>query len=54
MHIKLELEDLVPNALIEMVENNVGRIISYQKVFQYGNAIAQELKKKNIEASIFI
>lgn len=29
MHIKLELEDLVPNALIEMVESNTGRIITY-------------------------
>jgi len=54
MHIKLELEDLVPNALIEMVESNTGRIISYQKVLQYGNCITQELKKKNIESSLFI
>ena len=50
----LTLEDLVPNALIELVENDVSRTVSYPTVPQYGNVVVKELEKRNIEVILLI
>ena len=50
----LSLEDLVPNALIELVENNVGRVVSYSTILQYGYAVIGELEKRNVNAILLI
>lgn len=54
MFLTLELEDLVPNALIELTENNVSRTVSYQAIDEYGKAAAQELNEMNIRAIILM
>lgn len=46
----LTLEDLVPNALIELIENDISRTVSYPNILQYGNAVVKELEKRNINA----
>lgn len=50
----LYLEDLVPNALIELVENNVSKTISYKSVLEYGCQVIEELRLKNIEALLVV
>ena len=50
----LTLEDLVPNALIELIENNVSKSVSYLTIIQYGNIVIKELEKRNIDAILFI
>ena len=50
----LTLEDLVPNALIELVENDVGRTVSYPTILEYGNVVVKELEKRNIDAILLI
>ena len=50
----LTLEDLVPNALIELIENDVSRSISYLTIIQYGNVVVKELEKRNIDAILLI
>ena len=50
----LILEDLVPNALIELVENDISRIVSYPTVLEYGNRITEELGKVGINAILLI
>ena len=41
----LTLEDLVPNALIELVENDVNRSVSYPTILKYGDVVVKELEK---------
>lgn len=50
----LTLEDLVPNALIELVENDVSRVVSYPTILQYGDVVIKELEKRNIDAILLI
>lgn len=50
----LTLEDLVPNALIELIENNVSRSVSYPTILQYGSVVVSELKKRNKEGILHI
>lgn len=50
----LTLEDLVPNALIELIENDGSRSISYLTIIQYGNIVVKELEKRNINAILLI
>ena len=50
----LTLEDLVPNALIELVENDVSRTVSYPTILEYGNVVVKELEKRNIDAILLI
>lgn len=50
----LTLEDLVPNALIELIENDVCRSVSYLTIMQYGNMVIKELEKRNINAIMLI
>lgn len=50
----LTLEDLVPNALIELVENDVNRSVSYPTILKYGDVVVKELEKRNIDAIILI
>lgn len=50
----LTLEDLVPNALIELIENNVSRSVSYLTILKYGNVVIKELEKRDIEAILLI
>ena len=50
----LLLEDLVPNALIELVENNVSRTVSYPTILEYGSVVVKELEKRNIDAILLI
>jgi len=50
----LTLEDLVPNALIELIENDVCRSVSYLTIMQYGNVVIKELEKRNINAIMLI
>ncbi len=52
--LQLTLEDLVPNALIELIENNVSRSVSYPTILQYGNVVVNELKKQNIDCILQI
>lgn len=52
--IYLTLEDLVPNALIQLVENDISRIVSYSTILQYGDIVIQELEKRNINAILLI
>jgi hypothetical protein len=47
--LQLTLEDLVPNALIELIENNVSRSVSYPTILEYGNVVVNELKKQHNE-----
>jgi len=37
----LTLEDLVPNALIELVENDVNRFVSYPTILKYGDVVVK-------------
>ena len=50
----LTLEDLVPNALIELVENDVNRAVSYPTILKYGDVVVKELEKRNINAILLI
>ena len=50
----LTLEDLVPNALIELIENDVSRSVSYLSILEYGNVVVKELEKRNIDAILLI
>ena len=50
----LTLEDLVPNALIQLIENDVSRSVSYLTIIQYGNVVINELKKRDVEAILLI
>ena len=50
----LTLEDLVPNALIELIENDVSRTVSYPTILQYGDVVIKELEKRNIDAILLI
>ena len=50
----LTLEDLVPNALIELVENDVTRSVSYPTILKYGDVVVKELEKRNIDAILLI
>jgi len=50
----LSLEDLVPNTLIELIENDVSRTVSYPTIIQYGNIVVKELEKRNIDAILLI
>ena len=50
----LSLEDLVPNALIELVENDVSRVVSYPTILKYGDVVVKELEKRNINAILLI
>lgn len=50
----LTLEDLVPNALIELVENGISRTVSYPMVLEYGNSVIEELGKVGIDAILLI
>ena len=50
----LSLEDLVPNALIELVENDVNRSVSYPTILKYGDVVVKELEKRNINAILLI
>ena len=50
----LTLEDLVPNALIELVENDVNRSVSYPTILKYGDVVVKELEKRNINAILLI
>ena len=52
--LQLTLEDLVPNALIELIENNVSRSVSYPTILQYGSVVVSELKKRNKEGMLHI
>ena len=54
MQLTLTLEDLVPNALIELVENNVSRTVSYPTIMEYGDVVVKELEKRNINATLYI
>ena len=50
----LTLEDLVPNALIQLVENDVNRSVSYPTILKYGDVVVKELEKRNINAILLI
>ena len=50
----LTLEDLVPNALIELVENDVNRSVSYPTILKYGDVVVKELENRNINAILLI
>ena len=50
----LTLEDLAPNALIELVENDVNRSVSYPTILKYGDVVVKELEKRNINAILLI
>lgn len=50
----LTLEDLVPNALIELIENDVSRFVSYPTIIQYGDIVIKNLEKRNIDAIVLI
>ena len=46
------IEDLVANALIEVVEKTGKRTVSFSQLNEYGEAIMMRLKKDNTEASL--
>ncbi len=46
------IEDLVANALIEIVENTGNRTISFSQLHQYGDAIIARLKAGNTDATL--
>lgn len=46
----VDLSELIPNALIELIENKKGTQISYKKAIEYGNVIIQKLNEKGIKA----
>lgn len=50
----LTLEDLVPTALIQLVENDVNRSVSYPIILKYGDVVVKELEKRNINAILLI
>ena len=50
----LTLEDLVPNALIELIENNISRCVSYPTILEYGNIVIKNLEERNIKAILLI
>lgn len=46
------VEDLVANALIELVEQTGNRTVSFSQLHKYGDAIIAKLKKDNTEAML--
>lgn len=46
----IEIEDLVANALIEIIENNAARVINFDTLTKYGDCIVKKLRdeKKDV------
>ena len=54
MYLTITIEDLVSNAPIELIENDISRTVSYPTIMEYGNIVVEELKKRNIKAILNI
>lgn len=54
MYYSISIEDLVANALIEIVERTGKRTVYFSQLNNYGNAIIEKLKSKNIEAILIL
>lgn len=50
----IEIQDLVANALIELLENNSNRAVSFKQISDYGDAVITRLKMDNKEAYLFL
>lgn len=48
----IDLEDVVPNSLIEILENDIAKEVSFPILIQYGQQIVEELAKKGINATM--
>lgn len=46
------IEDLVANALIELVEKSGNRTVSFSQLNKYGEAIITKLKSENVDATL--
>lgn len=46
------VEDLVANALIELVENTGNRTVSFSQLNKYGEAIIAKLKKEDLDVTL--
>lgn len=49
----IRMEDLIANALIELIEHKNCTIVDMEQVVKYGNAVVVYLKEKNIEAVVY-
>ena len=54
MYLTITIEDLVSNALIELVENDISRTVSYPTIMKYGETVVKELEERNIKAKLDI
>jgi len=45
------IEDLVANALIELVEKTGNRTVSFSQLNKYGKAVIAKLKKDDLEVT---
>ena len=52
MRYYLGIEDLVANALIEIVEKTGKRTVSFSQLNEYGEAVIAKLKTQNTEAAL--
>lgn len=48
------IEDLVANALIELIENNDSRVVSFDQLNKYGAVIVKILRENNEEAILLV
>ena len=52
MNYFISVEDLVANALIELVEKTGNRTVSFSQLNKYGDAIIAKLRARNIDATL--
>ena len=52
MNYFIDVEDLVANALIELVEKTGNRTVSFSQLNKYGDAIIAKLRARNLDATL--
>lgn len=52
MNYFIGVEDLVANALIELVEKTGNRTVSFSQLNKYGDAIIAKLRARNLDATL--
>lgn len=52
MYYFIRIEDLVANALIELVEQTGNRTVSFSQLNKYGDAIVAKLKANNMDVTL--
>jgi hypothetical protein len=50
----IEIEDLVANALIEIIENNAARVINFDTLTKYGDCIVKKLRDENKDVYLLL